>query len=80
MSCLISHQSKKITVFGSEETWSVHQMVFLQCYFFLQKLLKVQWQPLSVITSGQSKTDNINRVITITGYFCGNEGNEARKI
>jgi hypothetical protein len=29
----------------------------------------IQWKPLNVITLGQTKSDNINRMITITGYF-----------
>ncbi len=35
---------------------------------FLEKK-KVQWKPLNVITLGQSKSDNIYRMITITGCF-----------
>jgi hypothetical protein len=31
---------------------------------------KVQWKPLNVITLEQRTTDNINGMITITGYFC----------
>jgi hypothetical protein len=30
---------------------------------------ELQWTPLNVITFGQSETDNIDRMITITGYF-----------
>ncbi len=29
----------------------------------------VQYKPLNVITSGQAKSDNINRMITIAGCF-----------
>jgi hypothetical protein len=31
--------------------------------------IQVQWKPLNVITLGQTKSDNINRMITITGCF-----------
>ncbi len=31
-------------------------------------LMLLQWKPLNVITLGQTKSDNINRMITITGY------------
>jgi hypothetical protein len=30
---------------------------------------QIQWKPLNVILLGQMETDNINRMITISGYF-----------
>jgi hypothetical protein len=36
---------------------------------WLTQYIQVQWKPLNVITSGKSKSDNINRMITITDYF-----------
>ncbi len=34
-------------------------------YFFSQ----LQWKPLNVITLGPTESDNINRMITVTGGF-----------
>ena len=31
--------------------------------------MKKQWKPLNVITLGQTKTDKINRMMTITDVF-----------
>jgi hypothetical protein len=29
-------------------------------------LIMIQWKPLNVITLGQSETDNINQIVTIS--------------
>ncbi len=37
--------------------------------FFLKNFIFVQQKPLNVITLGQSESDNINRMVTITDCF-----------
>jgi hypothetical protein len=43
--------------------------VLNKCNFTIIELLSAQLKPLNVITLGQIKTDNINIMITLTGYF-----------
>jgi hypothetical protein len=53
----MSHLQK--TYFG-EEPISFNPSAYLQAAY------KIQWKPLNVITLGQTESDNINRLITLT--------------
>jgi hypothetical protein len=41
---------------------------FLLLSSFDSALVDIQWKPLNVITLGQTQSDNINRMITLTDY------------
>ena len=49
--------------------YSLFSINSVSCLFLLSFILLLKQMPLNVITVGQTKIDNINRMITITDDF-----------
>jgi hypothetical protein len=56
-----NHNEKIVDEKKSSMIVRVHQTILI-----VFKAIKIQWKPLNVIALGQTKTDNINPLLTIT--------------